>query len=181
MPQVLLLNMSYEPLGVITRRRAVALLVRERVEAACDEAIEVRGVSGTFKIPTVLRLRRCVNVPRRGARWNRKAVLERDGYTCIYCGIAAGDRQGHQVLRHKDFTIDHILPASRGGKNNWVNTACACPSCNQRKGDRMPHEANMRLLWEPKTPRVDYVVVYGEVPAVWKIYLEVPGWTGLAR
>ena len=81
--------------------------------------------------------------------------------------VAAG-----QILRRQDFTIDHIVPRSKGGQNTWSNTACACPPCNQRKGDRDPHEAGMTMLWEPKMPRVDYVVASGEVPQAWKIYLE---------
>jgi 5-methylcytosine-specific restriction endonuclease McrA len=76
-------------------------------------------------------------------------------------------------LSQRDFTIDHILPVSRGGKGSWGNTVCACPTCNQRKADRTPHEANMKLRWEPKTPRVSYLFVSGEVPAAWKVYLEI--------
>jgi hypothetical protein len=37
----------------------------------------------------------------------------------------------------------------------------------------MPHEAQMKLQWEPKTPRVNYLVASGEIPASWKVYLEV--------
>lgn len=173
MSSVLLLNASYEPLAVITRRRALSLIMRGRVEAASAEAIEIHGVSEIFNIPNVIRLRRYVNVPRRGVSWSRRAVLRRDRYTCIYCGHTIGETQRGHVLGKGDFTIDHILPVSRGGKNTWVNTACACAACNQRKADRTPHEASMKLLWEPKTPRVTYLVVSGEIPASWKAYLEV--------
>jgi 5-methylcytosine-specific restriction endonuclease McrA len=121
----------------------------------------------------VLRLRRYVRVPQRGVRWSRSGVMRRDGYRCIYCGIQAGETRGSRVLYKDAFTIDHLIPRSRGGKNTWGNTACACPTCNQRKGDRTPHEAGMTLLWEPKTPRVDYLVASGSVPAAWKVYLEV--------
>ena len=41
------------------------------------------------------------------------------------------------------------------------------------KGNRTSHEANMKLNWEPKTPRVSYLVAMGEAPAAWKIYLEL--------
>jgi hypothetical protein len=39
----------------------------------------------------------------------------------------------------------------------------------------MPHEAGMKLIWEPKTPRVTYFVIGGDIPEAWKIYLELPG------
>ena len=177
MASVLLLNASYEPLAVISMRRAISLMMRERVDAATEDMLTLKGMTSQLNIPTVLRLRRYVSVPQRGVGWSRRGVLQRDEYRCIYCGLRAGerrrDKQGGQPIRKNDFTIDHILPSSRGGRNTWSNTACSCPSCNQRKGDRMPHEAGMNLLWEPKMPRVDYVVATGEIPQSWKFYLEV--------
>ncbi len=174
MSRVLLLNASYEPLLVITHRRALSLIVRGRVDPACDETLEIHGASRVVHIPTVIRLRRYVNVPRRDRRWTRRGVLERDNYTCAYCGARPGDRYRGRVLTRQDMTVDHILPVSRGGKNTWSNTVCACFACNHRKGDRTPNEANMRLSWEPKTPRVTYLVVSGDVPAAWRVYLRIP-------
>jgi 5-methylcytosine-specific restriction endonuclease McrA len=173
MSNVLLLNMSYEPLGIITQRRALSLMMRGRVEAACDESDEMRGASCILHIPKVIRLRRYVNVPRRSVVWSRKAVLRRDRYICGYCGATIGDKRRGRVLEKGDFTVDHIHPVSRNGRNTWGNTICACAPCNQRKANRTPHEANMKLRWEPKTPRVTYLVASGEIPAVWKAYLEV--------
>jgi 5-methylcytosine-specific restriction endonuclease McrA len=170
---VLLLNASYEPLDIIPLKRAVSLMLRGRVEAACNESIEMHSASSTWHIPTVIRLRYYVNVPRRGVSWSREAVLRRDRYTCAYCGSRVGDRRRGSALGKRDFTVDHILPVSRGGKNTWGNTICACAPCNQRKADRLPNEAGMKLLWEPKTPRARYIVASGEIPAVWKAYLEV--------
>jgi 5-methylcytosine-specific restriction endonuclease McrA len=173
MSQVLLLNASYEPLGVITRKRAWSLIDRGRVEPATEDSLIIRGVSTSLQIPTVLRLRRYINVPRREVRWSRKAVLRRDDFMCGYCGIRPGARQEGEILTRQSFTVDHILPVSRGGKSTWGNTVCACPVCNHRKGNRTPHEANFKLLWEPKRPRVSYLVASGEIPAAWKIYLEL--------
>jgi 5-methylcytosine-specific restriction endonuclease McrA len=170
---VLLLNASYEPLAVIPRRRAMSLMLRGRVDAATEEAVTVRGASNVLRIPTVIRLRRYINVPRRGARWSRRGVLQRDGYRCIYCRIQPGQPQRGGILSKRDFTVDHLIPRSRGGKNSWVNTACACPVCNNRKGDRTPHEAGLSLHWEPRTPRVGYLVASGNIPAAWKVYLEL--------
>ncbi|MDM8526800.1 HNH endonuclease [Anaerolineales bacterium HSG24] len=170
---ILLLNASYEPLSVITQRRAMSLMLRERVDAATQDAVTIRSTSGSLAIPTVIRLRRYINVPRRGARWSRKGVLQRDEYQCIYCGVKAGERKGGQILGRSSFTVDHIIPRSRGGRSSWVNTACACPICNNRKANRTPHEAGMIMRWEPKTPRVTYLIASGEIPAAWKIYLEM--------
>lgn len=119
MSRVLLLNASYEPLCVVTLRRALALLMKGRVEAACSDSFEVHGVSQTLRIPTVIRLRRYIKVPRRGARWSRQAVFQSDNYTCVYCGIRPGGKQREDILTRRAFTLDHTLPISRGGKNTW--------------------------------------------------------------
>lgn len=173
MGDVLLLNASYEPLTTITSRRAVALLLRGRVEAATEHTFSLQGVVNKVHIPTIIRLRQYINVPRRGMGWSRKGVLGRDGHCCIYCGITAGQTSKNRIVRKQDFTIDHLMPRSRSGKNTWGNTACACFTCNQRKGDRTPHEAGMSLRWEPKTPRVTYIVASGQIPTEWKLYLDV--------
>lgn len=173
MSSVLLLNAGYEPLAIVTQRRALSLLLRGHVEAACTEALEMHGVTTTLHIPTVIRLRYYVNVPRRNAHWSRKAVLQRDAYTCAYCGIRLGDLKSGTPLTKQDFTVDHILPISRGGKNTWGNTVCSCASCNRHKANRLPHEAHMTLHWEPKIPRTNYLVFSGEVPAAWRAYLKI--------
>jgi 5-methylcytosine-specific restriction endonuclease McrA len=74
-----------------------------------------------------------------GPAWSRQGVMNRDGHRCGYCHGEAT-------------TIDHVNPRSRGGKNSWANTVAACGSCNQRKGDRTPAEAGMRLRVEPAAP-----------------------------
>lgn len=173
MTDVLLLNASFVPLRVIPRRRAMSLWLRGRVDAATDNILTLHGITHSVEVPTVLRLRRYVNVPRRGAKWSRHAVLRRDRYRCIYCGLQAGDSRGSRKLTRRDFTLDHIMPRSRGGRNTWGNTASACAKCNHRKGNRTPHEAGMKMLWEPKIPRVDYLVASGDLPDSWKIYLEI--------
>lgn len=173
MGAILLLNATYEPLAIIPKRRALSLLWREVVDGVTEEVVPLVGMGEPLAIPTVLRLRRYANVPKRGARWSRKGVLQRDNYTCIYCGAKAGQKRHGRVLHRQEMTLDHILPKSRGGRNTWTNTACACLGCNGRKNNRTPHEAGMTLLWEPKTPRVDYLVAYGRVPEAWKFYLEI--------
>jgi 5-methylcytosine-specific restriction endonuclease McrA len=170
---VLLLNISHEPLAVISVRRALSLILRERVEPACDAAYELKGVSTSFQIPTIVRLRRYVNVPWRGVRWNRRAVLRRDRYTCAYCGVRVGMTVRARTLTRREFTVDHIVPVSRGGRDSWTNTVCACTTCNHQKGNRTPYEASMELRWKPEVPRVTYWVASGEIPSEWEMYLRV--------
>lgn len=173
--RVLLLNGStWEPLSVITVPRAMNLLLAGKAIVVEESGKFVRTVQDRFSVPSVIALRTYINVPRRKAHWSRKGVLVRDNYTCIYCGAQPGEIQKNQVLNKGDFTIDHILPKSRGGRDTWSNTASACAACNHRKGDRLPHEAGMKLRWEPKTPRTSYLVIaLGTGPSIWRRYVEV--------
>ena len=173
--RVLLLNGStWEPLSVVSVPRAINLILAEKAIVVEQSGNFLRTVSSQFPVPSVIALRTYVNVPRRRAHWSRKAVLVRDNYTCIYCGAKPGTVQRGKVIAKNDLTVDHILPRSRGGKDHWTNTACACYHCNHRKGNRLPNEAGMKLLWEPRTPRTSYLVIaVGSGPAAWKQYIEI--------
>lgn len=173
--RVLLLNGStWEPLSVISIPRAINLILSEKAITVEDSGKKVRTVSSEFPVPSVIALRRYVNVPRRRAHWSRRGVLVRDSYTCIYCGVQSGEIQRGKLLSKSSFTVDHIVPKSRNGRDTWTNTACACEMCNHRKGSRLPNEAGMKLRWEPKIPRTSYLVIaVGSGPDVWKRYIEV--------
>lgn len=167
---ILLLNASYEPLAVLSLPHAVNLLLRDRVEAAVDEQVVVNATSRAIGMPEVVRLKHYVNVPHRHApAWSRRGLFARDDYTCAYCGRKSGP--GGE-LNVKELTVDHIIPLSWGGKSSWLNTVCACRRCNMRKADRLPHEAGLTLRIEPKLPRTNYLVISGNVPASWKVWLE---------
>lgn len=172
--RVLLLNgHTWEPLSVISVPRAINLLLSEKAVVVEQTDQYLRTIRDRYPIPSVIALRTFVNVPRRQAQWSRKGVLVRDSYTCIYCGATPGAQTKLKVLTKSDFTVDHIVPKSRGGKDQWTNTACACYACNHRKGDRLPNEAGMKLAWEPKTPRTSYLVIaVGSGPDAWKRYIE---------
>ncbi len=162
---ILLLNASYEPLTVVTLARAVKLLLRGRAEAASAEHVTVSSAAQTMAVPQVLRLKFYARVPhRRTPAWTRRGVFERDQFTCAYCGRRYAAR---------DLTVDHLIPTSQGGTSTWGNTVAACGRCNQRKANRTPHEAGMKLLIEPKTPRTNYLIASGDVPAAWKVWIEL--------
>jgi 5-methylcytosine-specific restriction endonuclease McrA len=170
---VLLLNASYEPLRLVTVQRAVNLMLSGRVRAVEGVAARLRTPCTVFEVPAVLSLKYYVNVPRRGVAYSRRAVLRRDGWTCVYCGAQPGDQRRGRTLVKADFTVDHVVSRSRGGRSVWTNTACACYSCNQRKADRTPHEVGMALRFEPRLPRTNYLVFGGEMPRAWRKYVEV--------
>lgn len=70
-------------------------------------------------------------------------LFARDRWVCAYCG--------HR-LALQDLTREHIHPTSRGGRDHWMNCITACRSCNHRKGNRLPEEVGMQLLYLPYVP-----------------------------
>ncbi len=162
---VLVLNASYEPLNIVSVKRAVVLLLKEKAELVEAAQALVRAERIVLNWPLVIRLVAYVPLPRRmPLPLSRRTVLARDMYTCQYCGAQPG---------RAELTVDHIVPRSRGGPTTWENVVTACGPCNRRKGNRTPDEANMKLLSVPTRPRLIAVVLLGESPAheVWSKYL----------
>ena len=139
MEAVLVLNADLGPLHRVSLKHAIRMLWRQVAEVHEAEPDRLIGV---YPVPRVVRLVHFVVTRWRysaGPAWSRAGVLARDGHRCGYCGGAAS-------------TVDHITPRSRGGHNTWLNTVAACGGCNQRKGDRTPAEAGMRLRVTPAVP-----------------------------
>jgi 5-methylcytosine-specific restriction endonuclease McrA len=135
---VVLFNASYEPMGRVSFKHAVRMLVRQ--VAVVHEPYGERMI-GPYPWPNAVRLVRYVAATwlHRPAGWTKRGVLARDRHRCAYCRAHAA-------------TIDHVVPRSRGGDWSWQNTVAACTRCNERKGNRTPAEARMRLLIEPWHP-----------------------------
>ena len=140
---VLLLNASFEPLNVIGWRRAVKLVVLEKAEIIEVSDREVRSVSATVPVPSVVRLTSFVRFRRREAKFSRRNIYTRDNFRCQYCGTRPS---AHEL------TCDHVIPRSRGGRTDWSNIVTCCVSCNRRKGGRTPAEAGLRLIRHPAQP-----------------------------
>jgi 5-methylcytosine-specific restriction endonuclease McrA len=162
---VLVLNTTFEPLNIVSVRRAVVLLLKEKAEVIEAAQAKIRSESLALDMPLVIRLVYYVRVPHRLLMpLTRRTVLARDQYTCQYCGAQPVKGQ---------LTLDHVLPRCRGGKHAWNNVVTACIPCNQRKGDRTLQEARMRLLRRPTRPRYAAVVLLGKMRGheVWRKYI----------
>jgi 5-methylcytosine-specific restriction endonuclease McrA len=141
--QVLVLNAGYEPLSLVSVRRAVVLLLREKAELIEATQQLLRSAHHAQPIPLVIRLVHYVRLPHRRVPATRAAVMLRDLNTCQYCGTAPG---------RDELTVDHVIPRSRGGSHSWQNLVTACKRCNQKKGSQMPEEALMHLMRKPYEP-----------------------------
>jgi len=106
----------------------------------------IRGVSLSFRLPSVIALNKYQHIPNKTPMITRRNVFIRDGYRCCYCG---------EEKKADELTLDHIMPRSRGGKLTWINTVCACAQCNQKKRNAHPaelHKIGMRLRVRPRVP-----------------------------
>jgi 5-methylcytosine-specific restriction endonuclease McrA len=159
MGRALVLNASHQPLAVVTARRAVVLVLKDKAEVIVSNGMIFRSERYALEAPSVLRLRYFVKVPYRAqAPLTRRAVFARDGWSCQYCGAAAEN-------------LDHIVPRSRGGEHSWENVVAACRRCNSKKENRRPEDAGLRLLRRPFAPADGFRLSLGRLDPEWEPFL----------
>ncbi len=142
----------------VTWEEWIHLPIREQDEA-------VRTVRGQIRVPTVIVALNYAKVPRKRPKLCTRTIRERDGNRCQYTGA---------LLRPEDGSLDHVVPRSRGGRNTWENLVWAAKAVNHRKGNRLPHEAGLKLLRTPRTPKeVPVTALIHNAPGIedWKLFL----------
>ena len=147
---ILRLDLAGQPRGWCSPEEAATSYAKGDVSWALGEPAVVlhggiqrcSGEQSVLEIPPIIALLGRV-VSSFSISLNNKALFRRDQHMCLYCG-----NESHRAL----LTRDHVLPVSRGGNDKWSNCVTACKSCNNRKGNRTPEEASMRLLAVPFTP-----------------------------
>jgi 5-methylcytosine-specific restriction endonuclease McrA len=128
-----------------------------------DESVQT--VRGPIRIPTIIVAVNYARVPKRRPRLSARTIRERDGNRCQYSG---------RTLRPEEGSLDHVLPRSRGGRDTWENLVWSAKEVNQRKADRLPHEAGLKLLTVPRVPKELPVTAHlrnAHSVAEWKLFL----------
>ena len=188
--QTLVLNRLWQAVNVIGVERAFSLLALDHAQVIyaedgsfrvfdsgawfehCRETEFVPGarvvhtVSQPVLVPGVLLLRGYDRMLLQEMKFNRQNLLERDDYRCQYCG---------KNLPNKELNMDHVIPRDRGGGTSWENVVISCIRCNSKKSNRLPKEAGMHLLKEPKRPprRPFMTSLYGKsVDKSWEYFLQ---------
>ena len=121
MEWTLLLNSTFEPLKVITWKKAVIMVMLEKVEVIQEYERFIRGVSLALRLPAVIRLNRFIKRRTPIVKFSRQNLYVRDGRRCQYCGTP---------FEHKYLTYDHVIPRSKGGQTEWTNVVTCCLACN---------------------------------------------------
>ncbi len=144
MNRVIILNGDYTYLNTVNWKRAICLLIKGKTEVLkyADEVLKL--VDGSImKVPAVMKLIKVIRmIYRNKVPYSKRNIMVRDNHECAYCGS------------NRDLTIDHIIPASRGGKSSFDNCVTACKSCNHKKGNRTPNEAHMFLRQRAYSPTI---------------------------
>ena len=173
MEQTLLLNATYEPLRVVHWQKAITLWCQGKVEIIAEYDREVRSVSFTIRLPSVIRLLRRIRIRRTidYVPFSRANIYARDNHTCQYCGDG---------FPTSDLTFDHVVPVAQGGRKDWENIVTCCITCNRRKGGRTPEQARMHLIRPPakpeRSPALRITFRLPHAPDSWRdyVYWNVP-------
>ena len=104
----------------------------------------VRTARGAIRVPTVIVAVNYARVPKKRPKLSARNIRERDDNRCQYTG---------RVLHPDEGSLDHVVPRSRGGRDTWENLVWSCKAVNSRKADRLPHEAGLKLLKQPRAPK----------------------------
>ena len=138
---VLVLNATFEPINVTAVRRALVLMLKGVAQAEETNHTEVHSTSKAIQVPSVIRL---LSLPAHSAAepgaFAEKYFAARPQYLPVLrrgvsgFGADAGPRDA----------------AFAGGRSSWENLVACCYTCNNRKGDRTPEEAGLKLQRRPR-------------------------------
>ena len=156
---VLTLDSSGAPVRWATWEEAVCYKVKDLI-AWCigDEEDYFGGISratnnrSKVSVPSIIAVKHLSkHLESRPVLLTNNNLFGRDRRICGYCGERF-------ALRY--LTRDHILPISRGGKDDWTNCVTACHKCNCTKGNKLLSETGMSLIYVPYVPsRVEALIV----------------------
>lgn len=141
--RVLALSPSYEPIGTVSWKKAVAFIFLNKANVLEEYEEEIRSQNFSMKIPSVIVLKNGKTRRINSVRFSRRNIWLRDEGQCQYCS---------RGVNINSFTIDHVFPKHAGGKTSWENVVVSCYDCNQKKGEKLLKDCNLKLRKAPKKP-----------------------------
>lgn len=147
------LNASYDPLSIVSARRALNLCLKGKAVVVAEHPdLYIQTATDIYPLPTQILLKEMVKsrrTTRAAAQLTQRNMFVRDKHTCQYC-----DRHRSELAKGEFLTRDHVHPQSKGGKDVWTNVVTACNVCNNKKADFLLTDLDMKLLKEPTVPTV---------------------------
>lgn len=183
---ILTLNRNYVPTHVVDWTKGITLLYKDHAHALDREYIsykyedwinfsisnaedyaKIKTVRCPIAVPEIIVLTKYDRLPDRDVKYSRENLFKSYKMKCLYCG---------KIFTEKELQIEHVMPRSRGGKSTWDNTVPACMGCNQKKANRTPQEAGMKLIMTPRKPRwinpLTSVVWHNHPCQSWRHFIE---------
>ncbi|MEL6714027.1 MAG: HNH endonuclease [Planctomycetota bacterium] len=184
----LVLNRSWVAIATTPVRHALSLLFTGSARAIQPETYEthdfaswsaldvpegepsVSTVRLELRVPEVVVLSVFGGVPRQVLPFTRRNLVRRDQAQCQYCG---------RRPTTSELSIDHVVPRALGGETSWENCVLACVHCNRRKGSKLVHDANMRLMKAPAAPQWSpiFEVAGAQQREAWRPFVAKKHWS----
>lgn len=108
-----------------------------------DFDFTVSSTKMTIRVPTILIAKNYAKMPIKKPRLSKNGIYKRDNGVCQYTGRRVDRRNGN---------IDHVVPRSRGGRDTWDNMVFCSKNINDKKQNKLPKEAGLKLIRDPKEP-----------------------------
>ena len=150
---VLQLDCSGRPQAWMTAKEAAVLYASDEVSWTLGDPFRIlrggvqraTGHQSRIELHPIIAVRGAIpsRVWRQTPTLSNPKLFARDRQVCAYCGGR---------FHSDDLTREHIVPTSRGGHDTWMNCITACRACNGRKGNRLPEESGMNLMYLPYVP-----------------------------
>ncbi len=177
-PRVLILNADFTPISLTRWRTALKLVYKyiDRPEKGGNiidyyGGIYIQGPRDRrYPMPAVIQLKNYIRQTKKRVSFSKKNVFLRDKMTCMYCG---------QTFPFDKLEMEHVVPRSKwrgkGTPTSWTNIVTTCRPCNQKKANRTPSAAGMKLLKHPREPDPKGYIMglspWTKIPKEWEPYI----------
>lgn len=182
---VLILNMDYTPFDIWSWKKAMTKLLSSNSvrpiyngdgEIIRHDKIIRDGEGNEYDLPAVLVLTEYIGVHNDMAPYTKRNIYSRDYNICQYCGVETTPNNR---------TVDHVIPRAHWNPrrysfrlNSFENIVTCCRSCNLKKRNRTPQQADMQLIRKPKriTRQQAYknkLALLTHKPEQWEDFLKV--------
>ena len=155
------LDAAWQPIEIIDSLKGFSMVYSGRAKVVENYSQQFNAL---FYYPSIIVLNSYVRKKPVFLSPTRSNIYWRDMYRCQYCC---------EKFAHNKLTLDHVIPKSKGGGKSWSNLVTCCTKCNQKKGNKTPEEAQMKLFSLPTMPKYSVIRTKPNIvaPLSWKKFL----------
>ena len=111
-----------------------------------DWDLTISGANRKYRVPTVIVAVNYNRMPRKefNGKPSNDSIFQRDNNTC---------QVTNQQLPREMLNVDHVIPRSRGGSDEWDNLVTIRKDINSKKGNKLNSEIGLKLIRKPVKPK----------------------------